>query len=74
MSDPLFTIPQVAAMLGRPAVSVRQVAQRNGLGRKLGRDRLLTAEDVETLRKLLHDRPGRPRKPKKDVSDNPGDK
>ena len=70
----LYTIPQIAAMLGRPPVTIRQVAQRNGIGRKLGRDRLLTAEDVETLRKLLHDRSGRPHKTQNNDSNSSGDK
>ncbi len=59
-SETLFTIPQLADELGRPAVTIRQIAQRNNIGRKLGRDRLLTAEDVEQLKKLLHDKRGRP--------------
>jgi hypothetical protein len=46
----LYTIAEAAAMLGRAERTVRQNAERNGLGHVVHRERLLTDADVEFMR------------------------
>jgi transposase len=56
----LFTTTQVAEMTGIKRRSVTLAANRYGVGTKMGRDWLFTAEDIVKLK----GRPGRGRPPK----------
>lgn len=61
MTRQLLTTHEVAATLGVSVRRVQQLARSRRTGRKLGRDLLFTAAELEALR--LKDRPGpKPRK------------
>lgn len=64
MANTLYTVNQVAALLGKAAVTVRKTARDHGIGSKVGRDRLFTESDIERLRKIIRDHSGRPPKPR----------
>lgn len=65
--EPLYSTEQVAALLGRPAVTVRKAARDHGIGVKIGKSRGFTAADIERLRGVIRDHRGRPpRSPKKE--------
>lgn len=59
MTGPLATTARVAVLLGLSRRQVQHLCRTRGLGRKVGRDWLLTAAEVEALR----ERP--PRGPRK---------
>jgi hypothetical protein len=60
--DKLYSTTQVAALLEKATVTVRKAARVHGIGVQVGRDRAFTAEDIEQLQKVIHDRSGRPKR------------
>ena len=60
--DKLYSTTQVAALLDKAPVTVRKAARVHGIGVQIGRDRAFTAEDIEQLQKIIHDRSGRPKR------------
>ena len=52
MGEKLFTTNEAAEILGRKRISVQLLAKRHGIGQKIGRDYLLTKEDIDRLRGL----------------------
>jgi excisionase family DNA binding protein len=61
METKLLTTAEAADRLGISEVRIRQLCQDGRLGRKIGRDWLFTAEEVESFRR--QSRPtGRPAK------------
>lgn len=63
--ETLYGTTKAAAMLGRPAVTVRKAARVYGIGVQIGRNRTFTAADVERLRAIIRPHSGRPPKVKK---------
>lgn len=59
--DKLYSTTQVAALLDKAPVTVRKAARVHGIGVQVGRDRAFTAEDIERLQQVIHDRSGRPK-------------
>jgi len=58
--DKLFTTNEVATLLHLSGSRIRQICIEHTLGTKPGRDRFLTAEEIDTIRTMQ--RPvGRPR-------------
>lgn len=55
----LHTIADAARLTQRSAQSIRKLSERNGIGRKYGRDWLYTDEDLETIRNWR--KPGKPK-------------
>jgi len=60
--DKLYSTTQVAFLLDKAPVTVRKAARVHGIGVQLGHERAFTAEDIERLQKVIHDRSGRPRR------------
>jgi hypothetical protein len=58
MTEELYTAAEVAERTGRSPVTVRQLARTHNIGRRLGRDWVFTAADIEALTTLP--KPGRP--------------
>ncbi len=58
----LYTAADVAALLSKSPITVRQLARTHSIGRKLGRDWVFTEADIARLRTLPG--PGKPRKDK----------
>ena len=54
----MYTVNEVAAILGKSIIAVRKIVARHNLGTKVGRDWILTEADLEKVRK--HPGPGRP--------------
>lgn len=52
MSDELFTTTQIAERTGRLKKTVSKIAKERGIGRKLGRDWVFTAAEVEEIEKI----------------------
>jgi len=59
-TDTLYSTKDAAAAIGASASAVRRICKSHGVGRLLGRDRVLTSADVERLKGLFHGRPGNP--------------
>lgn len=59
-----WTTTQAAAELKRPASSIRRHCRKHGVGMLVGRDYLLTREDIERIKGLFHDKAGRPKQAK----------
>jgi len=59
MQNEVYTVKDVARITGKSPVTVRQLVRAHGLGRKMGRDWILSGEDLKSLRNLPG--PGRPR-------------
>lgn len=51
--DKLVTVKTAAKRLGVTTGYIRRLCLRHEIGRIMGRDRLLTAEDMSRLKKLL---------------------
>jgi excisionase family DNA binding protein len=51
--DQLTTVKTAAKRLGVTTGYVRRLCLKHGIGRLMGRDRLLTGEDLSRLKKLL---------------------
>lgn len=49
----IHTVKEVAKLLGVTDSYIRRLCLENKLGTRKGRDRLLTAEDISQLRKIL---------------------
>lgn len=49
----IHTVKEVASLLGVTDSYIRRLCLENKLGTRKGRDRLLTAEDISQLRKIL---------------------
>ena len=64
MSQPLYSVNEVAAMLDKAPVTVRKAARDHSIGQKPGRDWLFTNADIESLRAVIHEHRGQPRKVK----------
>ena len=62
----LLTVQQAAAVLGINERNVRRLAQRYGLGWRIGREWLFTSDDLAGLRERSTGRPGRP--PKRELT------
>ena len=62
MSSTLYSVTQVAALLGKATVTVRKAARVHGIGQKAGTVRVFSAADIEKLRAVIHDHAGQPRK------------
>lgn len=60
----IYSTTEVAAMLGKAPVTVRKAARDYGIGSQAGRSRVFTPADIERLRKVIHERDGRPVKAK----------
>lgn len=59
--DKLFTVKETAELLHLSDSRIRQICLENGIGEKVGRDRFLTSEDIDSIRG--HQMPiGRPKK------------
>ena len=56
------TTTQVAAVIGCSSSAIRKFCERHVIGQVIGGVRLLVPADVERLRGLVQDGPGRPRK------------
>lgn len=54
----LYTVDEAAAILGKSPVTVRQNMRTHKIGRKLGREWVLTDPDLDRLRKVP--KPGHP--------------
>lgn len=59
MEERLYTSAEVGKLTGRQAQTVRTLAQRKGIGRKIGRDWLFTESELRLLREI-DPRGGRP--------------
>jgi hypothetical protein len=60
---PRHTVAQVAGQLKRPVQTIRNLVSEHNLGRLINpRMRLLSDADIEILKTVLHDGPGRPPK------------
>lgn len=57
----LYNSAQVAELTGRVQDAVNLIARRHGIGVKVGRDWVFTAEDVEAIRQIPR-KGGRPPK------------
>lgn len=62
MPEILYSSTEVAALVGKAASTVKQLARTHDIGRIVGHSRVFTEEDIERLRALPG--PGRPRTPK----------
>ena len=51
-SQPFFSVQQVAEQLGLTDGRIRQICREYEIGVLLGRDRVLTAEDVNKIKNL----------------------
>ena len=60
MEEKLYSIAEVAKLTGKAIVTVRQLTQRHGFGRKVGRAWILTDTDLEAIRNVPP--PGHPTK------------
>lgn len=58
----MYSVPEVALMLGRGQGLILDHVRRRKLGRNLGRQWVLSEDDIAVIRAHLRDRPGRPRK------------
>jgi len=56
----LYSIAEVAKITGKAVVTVRMLVRSHNLGKKVGRDWVLTDDDIEKLRNIPG--PGRPPK------------
>ena len=54
----MYSVNEVAAMLGKSIIAIRKIVARHNLGTKVGRDWVLTEEDIEKVRRVP--KPGRP--------------
>lgn len=63
MND-MYTIKQVCELLGRSPSTVYFHCKKHEIGHRHGWTYILTQDDIETLRTLIKDGPGRPPKEK----------
>lgn len=57
--DKIYTVYEAAELMNKSHISVRTLVRRYGYGRKVGRDWILTDDDIEKLKAIPG--PGRPR-------------
>ena len=57
--DKLYSTADVTELVGKAESTVRMLAAKHGIGRKIARSWIFTREDIERLRQIPG--PGRPR-------------